>query len=259
MDNISFEPLSFPILSINDKGKYKFIATSTLVSVDDGSLFLVNAAHTLKKDIHGNTLPFFIALPGKWPPTKLPFAFRSSEDGEDILDIAVTPLIGPFAERFLEFDSIPLHDDFPSEQFQDCEERIIFFGYPGSASRSSIDLKRGKIKTKPAIITIIEVKSISERLIKRHSVDFNLHILAGFKRNNMKNQSNIPIDATPCPKGISGGPVFKAYVEVNDDTHLDELKILEFIGIGTEYLENSSLLKATRKNAIYNFINSVFR
>jgi hypothetical protein len=255
MKDISFESSSFPVLGIDNKSdKVKGIGTCTLTRLEDDRLFLINSAHTL--DIWGNNSPIFIALPnGK--TVELPFALKTKSKNIDKVDIAATPLLGEFATHFYDekISSFPLYDDFPIESFNIFLKRVVFFGFPSSSSRFSIDLKTNQIKAKPICITSIEIEDLTERTVNFYNIDFSLHILAKFERRNLKDQNGI-IKKSPDPHGMSGGAVFFAYVEEGQSQ--DILKGINFVGIGNEYLQNRSLLKATRKDAILSFIKVNF-
>ena len=250
MKEVPFEASAFPVLGIDDKkDKLKGIGTCTLARIDDERIFLINSAHTF--DYWGKN-PIFIALPnGK--TVELPFALKTKSGTFDKVDIAVTPLFGEFATNFIDknISSLPLCDDFPYEEYKSFAKRVIFFGFPASNSRFSIDFKKNRINAKPICITSIEVTNISNKTARYYNIDFSIHILAKFKKRKMKGHDNVKKRA-PDPYGISGGPVFFAYVEEGE--HEDALKIINFVGIGNEYLQNRSLLKATRKNAIFEFI-----
>jgi hypothetical protein len=256
MRDISLESSSFPVLGIDDKSdKAKGIGTCTLTRLDEDKLFLINSAHTL--EIWGNISPIFVALPnGK--TVELPFALKTKSKNIDKIDIAATPLLGEFATNFYDekISSFPLTDDFPAEDFKDFSKRVVFFGFPSSTSRFNIDLRKNKINAKPICITSIEIDDLSERTLNYYDIDFSIHIIAKFERRNVKDQNGI-FKKSPDPHGMSGGAVFFAYVE--EGKHQDELKGMNFVGIGNEYLQNRSLLKATRKEAILAFIKESFR
>ena len=255
MKDISFESSSFPVLGIDDKSdKAKGIGTCTLTRLDEDRLFLINSAHTL--EIWGDNSPIFIALPnGK--TVELPFALKTKSKNIDKVDIAATPLLWEFATHFYDkkISSFPLYDDFPIENFKDLSKRIVFFGFPSSNSRFSIDWKTNQVKAKPICITSIEIEDLTERTVNYYDIDFSIHILAKFERRNMKDQNGI-IKKSSDPHGMSGGAVFFAYVE--EGKCQDVLKGINFVGIGNEYLQNCSLLKATRKEVILTFIKENF-
>lgn len=256
MKEVTFERSSFPVLGIDDKNnnKLKGIGTCTLARLDNGKLFLLNSAHTLKR--WGNNSPIFIALPNG-ETIELPFALKTKSATVDKVDIAVTPLLGNFAMPFQDgmISSLPLYDDFPIESFKKYSKRVIFFGYPSSSSRFSIDLKKKEIKAKPISITTIEINKLSEKTINSYNIDFSIHIIANFKRRKMKDQ-NGKIKVSPFPYGISGGAVYFAYVEVGESEDIP--KGIDFVGIGNEYLKNVSVIKATKKSAISAFIEKHF-
>jgi len=189
---------------------------------------------------------------------ELPFALKTKSETIDKVDIAVTPLIGEFADYFNDdnISSLPLYDDFPIENFKGYAKRVIFFGFPSSSSRFSIDWQRKEVKAKPICITSIEIDNLTERTADYFDIDFLIHILAKFERRKMKNQ-NGKIQKSPDPHGISGGAVYFAYVEVGKCE--DVIEGIDFVGIGNEYLENRSALKATRKKAILSFIKESFQ
>ena len=255
MDEVSFESSAFPVLGIDDHtNKLKGIGTCTLTRLDDERIFIINAAHTLN---YWGSNPIFIALPNK-KTIELPFALKTKTETNDKIDIAVTPLLGEFASNFIDerISSLPLYDDFPYENYSSFAKRVVFFGFPASNSRFSIDFKKNTIKAKPICITSIEVENISKKNAKFYDIDISLHILARFEKRKMKDQNHVRKRA-PDPYGISGGPVFFAYVEEGE--HEDVLKAMNFVGIGNEYLQNISLLKATRKEAIVSFIKNILQ
>ncbi|MGD9660573.1 MAG: hypothetical protein AB7U63_04810 [Porticoccaceae bacterium] len=247
---IPFEQFSFPVLSVDPEGKTKQIATSTLVRADENHFFLINAAHTLKN--HGHKI--IIALPER-NFAELPSALMSKSKTEDLLDIAVTPLYGEFGDYFLGLPSVPLYENFPTEKASMYEERLTFFGFP--ASRCSIDKKREELKAPSITFTTMEIKVPKQKLLEKYSADQNLHILAEFHRRNVKDQECAP-KVAPKPQGLSGGPVFRIYVKVNNETQQDTFKGGDFIGIANEYLANPAILKATKKSAILDFIKTYF-
>jgi len=255
MKEVPFESSAFPVLGIDDQtNKLKGIGTCTLTRLDNERFFLINSAHTLD---HWGDNPIFIALPnGK--TIELPFALKTKTEAIDKVDIAVTPLLGEFATVFFDksISSLPLYDDFPYENYSSFAKRVVFFGFPASNSRFTIDLKKNTIKAKPVCITSVEVKNISNKIAKFYNIDPSLHILAKFEKRKMKDQNRVRKIA-PDPYGISGGPVFFAYVEEGE--HEDILKAINFVGIGNEYLQNRSLLKATRKEVILSFIRDNLR
>jgi hypothetical protein len=255
MKDIPFESCSFPVLGIDEQSdKIKGVGTCTLTRVTEDKLFLINSAHTLKN--WGNNRPIFIALPnGK--TVELPYALKTKSNTIDKIDIAVTPLLGGFSDSFYDekITSLPLYDDFPIEKFNDFSQRVVFFGYPSSSSRFSIDLKRNKINAKSVCITSIEVNCLNDKIINYYDIDPSIHILSKFERRKMKDQNGTK-KTSPDPYGISGGAVFIAYVEEGEEK--DILKCVNFVGIGNEYLQNRSLLKATRKKAILDFIKESF-
>ena len=183
MKEAPFESSSFPVLGIDDKSnKLKDVGTCTLARLDNEKLFLLNSAHTL--EIWGNNSPIFIALPnGK--TIELPFALKTKSATVDKVDIAVTPLLGNFITPFQDgmISSLSLYDDFPIENFKKYSKRVIFFGYPSSSSRFSIDLKKNEIKAKPISITTIEINKLSEKTINLYNIVFSLHIIANFERS----------------------------------------------------------------------------
>ncbi len=144
MKEIPFERSSFPVLGIDDnKDKLKGVGTCTLTRLYNDKLFLLNSAHTL--ELWGNNSPIFIALPnGK--TVELPFALKTKSATVDKVDIAVTPLLGDFITQFQDgiISSLPLYDDFPIDNFKNYSKRVLFFGYPSSSSRFSIDLREMK-------------------------------------------------------------------------------------------------------------------
>lgn len=256
MKEIPFERSSFPVLAIDDnRDKLKGVGTCTLARAYNDNLFLLNAAHTL--DTWGNNSPLFIASPNR-EIIELPFALKTKSATVDKVDIAVTPLLGEFAKQFYggEISSLPLYDDFPIYNFKNHVKRVVFFGYPSSASRFSIDLKRNQIKAKSISITSTEINTLSDKIINLYDIDFTFHIVANFERRNMKDQTG-KFKVSPLPYGISGGAVYFAYVEVGES--VDIFKGIEFAGIGNEYLKNISVIKATKKSAILSFINKHFR
>jgi hypothetical protein len=255
MKDVPFESSSFPVLGIDDEtNKLKGVGTCTLARLNEEQLFLLNSAHTL--EIWGNNRPIFIALPnGK--TIKLPFAVKTKSITVDKLDIAVTPLLVDFLAPFRDsmISSLPLYDDFPIEDFRKCSRRVIFFGYPSSSSRFSIDLRKREIEAIPIAITTQEIKKLPQKAINSYNIDFSIHIIAKFERRNMKDQ-NGQSKVSPSPYGISGGAVYYAYVEVGE--HEDILKAVEFAGIGNEYIRNISVIKATKKSAISVFVQEHF-
>jgi len=255
MEDFPFESSSFPVLGLDDTtDKIKGVGTCTLTRLDDERLFLINSAHTL--DIWGDNSPIFIALPnGK--TIELPFALKTKSKSVDKVDVAVTPLLGSFASHFNDaaISSLPLYNDINSEDFNQYAKRVVFFGYPSSASRFSIDLKRNEIKAKPLCLTTTEENNLTKKTIETYDIDLSIHIIASFERRKMK-EKNGNIKTSPRPQGISGGAVFFVYVEVGEG--IDIIKGGEFAGIGNEYLENRSIIKATKKSAISSFIRKNF-
>lgn len=255
MKEIPFESSSFPVLGIdNQLNKLKGIGTCTLTRLHEDMVFLINSAHTL--EIWGDNSPIYIALPnGK--TIELPFAFKTKSETIDKVDIAVTPIFGEFSDFFFDdtIMSLQLEDDFPIEDFKNYAKRVVFFGFPSSNSRFSIDWKKNEIKANPISYTSIEIDKLAERMVDFYDIDLSIHILARFQRRNIKSQ-NGKIQKSPDPHGISGGAVYFAYVEEGEC--VDILKGIEFAGIGNEYLENRSILKATRKTAILSFIKDRF-
>ncbi len=255
MKEIPFENSSFPVLGIDDQSdKVKGVGTCTLTRIAENELFLVNSAHTLEN--WGKNRPIFIALPnGK--TVELPYALKTKSDTIDKVDIAVTPLLGEFADNFYDekISSLPLYEDFPIEKFKDFSQRVVFFGFPSSDSRFSIDWKRNEINANPICITSIEVECLTDKTVNYYDIDLSIHLLSKFERRKMKDQNGAN-KTSPDPHGISGGAVFIAYVEEGE--HYDILKGANFVGIGNEYLQNRSLLKATRKKAILYFIKESF-
>lgn len=247
---IPFEQFSYPVLSVDPEGNTEQVATSTLVRFDENHFFLINAAHTLKD----RRQKIIIALPER-PFAELPFALMSDSKNDDLLDIAVTPLHGEFGDCFLGLPSVSLFEDFPTGKVTAYEERLTFFGFP--ASRCSIDQKRKELKAPATTFTTTEIKNPKQKLLDRYSADINLHILAKFPRRKVKDQECAPKFA-PKPQGLSGGPVFRIYVEVNNDIQRDTFKGGDFIGIANEYLANPAILKATKKSAILDFIRASF-
>jgi hypothetical protein len=248
----SAESSSFPVLGIDEYEKLRGIGTCTLVRLINDNLFLLNSGHTL--EIWGNHSPIFISLPnGK--TIELPFALKTESSTVDKIDIAVTPLVGDFAMSFQDssISSLPLYDDFPIDSFKDYSKQVVFFGYP--ASRCSINLKKKELIAKPIFLTLIEINKLSKNTINFYNIDFSLHIIARFQRRKMKDQ-NRKRRESPFPHGMSGGAVFYEYVKVGESE--DIFMGMEFVGIGNEYLDNPSLLKATKKHVILEFIEKHF-
>ena len=104
-------------------------------------------------------------------------------------------------------------------------KRVVFFGFPSSNSRFSIDLKTKQIKAKPISFTSIEIEDLAERTVNFYDIDFSIHILARFERRNVKDQNGI-IKKSPDPHGMSGGAVFFVYVEAGQSQ--DILKAINF-------------------------------
>ena len=254
MEEIPFESSSFPVLGLDEQSdRAKGVGTCTLTRTAEGELFLLNSAHTLEN--WGNR-PIFIALPNG-ETVELPYALKTKSNTIDKVDIAVTPLLGKFADSFYDekIMALPLYDDFPIEKFKDFSQRVIFFGYPSSSSRFNIDWKRKQINADPVCITSVEVNRLTDKITDFYHIDKTIHILSKFERRKMKDQNGTK-KTSPDPHGISGGAVFIAYVEVGDKE--DIFNGANFVGIGNEYLENRSLLKATRKKAILDFIKGSF-
>jgi hypothetical protein len=249
MNTFPFEKFAIPVLSYNIKEKLEVIATATPVKVDDDNLFLINASHAFFDDV-GNPRTLYISPPYE-QVIKLPLAIHNKS-----IYIAATPIDLNFIHLFrhLEFLSLTTND---FKKFNDIEKRVTFFGFP--ASRSSVDYKRKEVKTKPMAHTGEEIKKVSNKVSGMHSIDLNIHILSRFRRNNIINQNmdnNITI--SPKTKGLSGGPAFRFYIEVGNETRYDRVKAFDFVGIGIEVLANPSLLKAVKKSVILDFIKTTF-
>ncbi|EAU56007.1 hypothetical protein [Mariprofundus ferrooxydans] len=252
MNNFPFEKSSLPVLGVDEQAEKVYgIGTCTLAHLDDGRNFLINCAHTI--NTWGES-PIYIALPiGR--SIELPFALKSKSKTVDKLDIAVTPLDGEFGAHFYDNDltSNSLIDKPIPNKYKNLPKRVVFFGYP--ASRANIDLKAKRINSKSIAIVGIEVESVSEKTLETYDIDLATHLLASFSIGKMKDQNN-KMKRAPKPNGISGGAVYIAYVE--EGKGIDSLVAIDFVGIGTEYLQNISRLKATRKAAIADFIKSSF-
>ncbi|MFP5258831.1 MAG: hypothetical protein ACLGQH_07395 [Acidobacteriota bacterium] len=251
MNEINFEMTAFPVLSVNNNGKLKVVATCTLTR-HNNNWFLLNAAHTLCKDNWGINRPIYIAIPYK-NTIELPFALKTTSQTYDNLDIAVTPLRGEFANNFFGLDAWSLSANSPHKLLSGYAERITTFGYP--SSRCNIDLAIGEVNANSMTFTSVETNNLSPKTLKRCNIDYDLHIISRYRRRNVKNQESAPQCGFK-PQGLSGGPVFKTYVEVGENT--DILKSLEFVGISTEYCENQALFKATKISAILDFIKKSF-
>jgi hypothetical protein len=229
---------------LDDRERPTVVATCTLVKIDDNEPYLLNAGHTLKNN------NIFICLPGN--TIELPFATKSKSTQFDKLDIAVTPLYGDFGRNFYDYNFLPLDSRFNREEYDHLAKRIMFFGFP--ASQANVDIKKGAINARSTLITLTEAENLSAKNLEKEHFDLDLHVIAHFPRRKMR-RTDPEVITGPLPHGMSGGPVFEAYVTPGEKE--DEFVIANFVGIGTDYISNFAWLKATKKEAILDFIVNV--
>jgi hypothetical protein len=179
-----------------------------------------------------------VLLPGPAYMTKLP-----DENNPLDLDIAVFPLIEQpeLWDQISGLQTIPLMEFDNSIDY--ARNHYYIFGYPWRKSRYVRADK--EMKSKP--LSYFTDYITDDSLYEKYKRTKQTHILVQYVQKNTKNALGESIMA-PMPHGVSGGPLFRALIDEND-----QLKTLIFEGLLTDWKDKKVVI-ATKKNQIRTFI-----
>jgi hypothetical protein len=234
----------FPIIFYDNDDKVNVAGTSILVDVNDNQ-YLITAAHVLKGN--GSKYQLYVLLADKAIRLHEP-AFMNklpTTKNDPDLDIAYFPLSRhPTLTSCLNgYKTISLREFDGNIQYH--REHFFVFGYPWRRAKFSRVSDELSVRPLQYFTDNIDDESLHQKLSRPK----DSHILVQYNPKNTKNRDGNKQQA-PHPHGISGGPLFRALVDGNDEVIL---LILE--GLLIEW-KQSQVVVATRKSIIRDFIES---
>jgi len=152
----------------------------------------------------------------------------------------------PLIEHLAGYCTITLEEFSGKAEFQ--KEYFFIFGFPFRGAK--YDRADKELTAKPLKYFTIPVTDPS--VYKKYDCSQEIHMIVQYDPKATKNQDGIQQKA-PLPHGISGGPLFRALINEQDEI---EMLILE--GMLTTW-KDSKFVIATRKTTIKKFIESVLR
>ena len=230
----------FPIVQ-EEESAISIAGTAILIECDKNT-FLITAAHVLQNN--GNEFPLYLGINDKFIALDCQAYMSKIEDNLDldiaIFDIALNcqALYNELLKSEIKTFSIESPEHLPRYK----KMHYLSIGFPWR--RSKYNTREKVLSTKPLQYFSDEV---SEKVyIKNRRAKENF-LLVDYRRRKSRN-SDKKRQMAPKPQGVSGGPIFTALVDEEDN-----IMMLIFEGILIEW-RNNEYFVATRKLAIKEFL-----
>lgn len=231
---------TFPILQLEGNDAVSIAGTSILVRHRD-AVFMVTAAHVLRDN--GNANPLFLSFREENIQLDGPALMTPLADSNDfdiaVFDLRAHPRLHALFDGY-KINSLEHPDTLPPH----TRSHYYIFGYP--FRKATHDRKAETIKISP--LDYITNEADDDWYVK-YGANKESNLLVGYNPKNTSNSKKTKTIA-PHPHGASGGPIFRALID--DD---DQLIMLIFEGIMTRWKEKKHIL-STRKSVIKSFIDS---
>ncbi|WP_298199980.1 hypothetical protein [Desulfosporosinus sp.] len=235
---------TFPIIFADDKNNINIAGTSILAEHNEHQ-YLLTAAHVLRDP--GTQYPLYILLNDAPFPLKGPAIMSKlpQKESDPDLDIAYFPLEFELdlASQLTGYATITLREF--DENIDYAREHYFIFGYPWRKAK----YKRTDNELIATPLQYVTEKITNKRLYEKYSRPEESHILINYKPKSTKKADGSRYIA-PYPHGISGGPLFRALVNKEN-----ELILLILEGLLIEWKESHAIV-ATRKESIRKFIDA---
>jgi hypothetical protein len=234
----------FPIVYYDEHDMVKIAGTAILVEHVNHH-FLVTAAHVLRDP--GSKYQLYVLLQDKAVHLDGPASISRIPENENIPDIDTAYFALDYHPTLM--THLNIYKSITLEEFDEdvnyVRKHYFVFGYPWRRARYNRTDNELSVKPLQYFTDIITDRSLYEKF-KRPTES---HILVQYKPKSTKNADGKE-QLAPHPHGISGGPLFKALVDKNDNVIA---LILE--GLLIEWKE-SQVIVAVKKIKIRDFLES---